>query len=354
MAYLDTTWLLDWQSKFSQNEKRPQEFGVVDAVKASGQFQDFIDPETISMMNTMSSARDAQIPVMKDQTVTVSTSPSFIIPANLEETDQYAFAAVNVVSGFRHYPATYGNNAIRSEWAAAEKTKNVLMAMAEAKETALLSVLDARRTQVLTGTAQISDAAGDYNFNTTTDLLEIKLAAQKETMFYKLEALMAANKLKGNGRVITNPAGLSIQKSEALKYGAANDKNINALGFLGLDRLHESFAIASSAKFDGYWLRDGAIGVVENFPYDFAAGTTLADKKWSISPMEMPFVNSRVNVYTNSAATDATSLVPSDSNAIMTTFEEILFWDRFYVVYRYNSNLGTRANDIVKLQGLTT
>ena len=354
MAYLDTTWLLDWQSKFAQNEKRPQEFGVVDAVKASGQFQNFIDPETISMMNTLSGARDAQIPVMKDQNVTVTSSPSFVIPANLEETDQYAFSVVNIVSGFRHYPATYGNNAIKSEWAASEKTKNVLMAMASAKENALLTVLDARRTQKLDFTAQVSDVAGDYNFNSTTDLLEIKLAAQKETMFYKLGELMGANKLKGEGRVVTNPAGLSIQKTEALKYGAANDKNINALGFLGMDRLHESYAISTSAKFDGYWLRDGAVGVVENFPYDFNAGTTLADKKWAISPTEMPFLKSRVNVFTNHAATDATSLVPGDSNAIMTTFEEILFWDRFYVIYPYNSDLANRANDIVKLQGLTT
>jgi hypothetical protein len=29
-------------------------------------------------------------------------------------------------------------------------------------------------------------------------------------------------------------------------------------------------------------------------------------------------------------------------------------WVRFYVVYRYNSDLGTRVNDIVKIQGLLT
>lgn len=353
MAYLDTTWLLDWQSKFATNEKRMQEFGVIDAVKESGRFQDFIDPETMAAMATMSGARDAQIPVMKDQTVTVTSSPSFIIPANLEETDQYAFSAIDIVSGFRHYPATYGNNAERGKWAAAEKTKNVLMAMASAKETALLTVMDTRKTQLLSGTAQVSDTAGDYVFNAGTDTLEIKLAAQKETMFYKLKELMGANKLVGDGRIVTNPAGLATQKSEALKYGASNEKNIQALGFVGMDRLHESFAISSSVKFDGYWLRDGSIGFVNNFPYNFQAGTSLADKRWYISPMEMPFLRSRVNIYTNAAATDATALVPNDTNAIMTTFEEILFWDRFYVIYRYNSNLATRANDIVKIQGLT-
>ena len=44
----------------------------------------------------------------------------------------------------------------------------------------------------------------------------------------------------------------------------------------------------------------------------------------------------------------------SDSNMIMTHFQEMAVWIRFYIVYRYNSDLTTRANDIVKLKGLTT
>jgi hypothetical protein len=38
----------------------------------------------------------------------------------------------------------------------------------------------------------------------------------------------------------------------------------------------------------------------------------------------------------------------------MTHFEEMALWFRFYVVYRYNSDLSARANDIVKLVGATT
>lgn len=357
MAFLDATMLLDLQADNALNEKRFAELGVIDAVKASTSAIDFIDPSTIQAMHEMSSLRDAQIPVMKDQTVTVTSSPSFVIPANLEETAQYAFTAVNVFSGFRHYPAAYGNNVVRSEWAMKEKMKNILYAMANTTETNLLTSIDARKTQVCANAAQISNTAGDYSFNTGTDLLEIKLAAQKETMFYKLETLMASNELPGNYRVVTNRAGLSIQKSEALKYGAANQFNINALGFAPLDRLHESGNVsAGSDIFNGYYLRDGSVGMIENYPYDFRAGTEFAGKRWSVSDMELPFLKMRGNIWVNNEATDATALVSAgtDSNLQMTHFQEMAIWVRYYFVYRYNSDLTTRANDILKIKGLTT
>ena len=64
----------------------------------------------------------------------------------------------------------------------------------------------------------------------------------------------------------------------------------------------------------------------------------------------------RANIYTDTQATDATALITggTDSNLIMTHFEEMAVWVRFYVVYRYNSDLSTRVNDIVKIQGLTS
>ena len=72
--------------------------------------------------------------------------------------------------------------------------------------------------------------------------------------------------------------------------------------------------------------------------------------------MELPYCRMRANVYTNSQATEATSLITSgtDSNLIMTAFEEMAIWVRFYVVYRYNGDLANRANDIVKIVGATS
>jgi len=64
----------------------------------------------------------------------------------------------------------------------------------------------------------------------------------------------------------------------------------------------------------------------------------------------------RANVYVNKEATEATSIISpnTDTNLVMTHFEEMALWFRFYVVYRYNSAIGSRVNDIVKLKGLTT
>lgn len=355
MSFLNATLLNDLQSDQATNEKRFSQLGVIDAVKASTGSANYIPPSVKESLSSMSSLRNAEIPVIKDQQISVVTTPGFeYIPSNLPESDKYWFQPYDIFSGMRHYPSANANNMVDSEFQSREVLKNVLYAMGNKAEEILLASLDARKTQVLNHTEQVSATTGDYAFDTTPDILKVKKAAQEETMFYSIEALMAANELPGNYRIVTNRAGLARQKAEALKYGAGNEKNINALGFFGADRMHESGNITSSVKFDGYMLRDGAIGVIENFPADFRQGTEINGKKWSVSDMELPFLKMRANIYTDKQATKATSLITSgeDSNLIMTHFEEMAIWSRFYIVYRYNSDLSTRANDIVKVQGL--
>lgn len=358
MANLNATLWNDLQSTDATNEKRFAELGIIDAVKASTPSVDYISPSIKAEMQKMSSDRDVQIPVLKDQTVTVNQTPGFaFIPSNLPESAQYSFTAVDVFSGFRHYPAQYANNTVDSDWARSQVMKNVAYAMGNTIETLLETQLSARKTQLLDYTTQISQGDGTYTFNTTPDELEINKAAQKETMFANLTSVMGANELGGNYRVVTSRAGLAVQKSELTKYGAANDKNLQALGMFSASQMHESGNIsAGSDVFNGYLLRDGSIGIIENYPYDFRAGTTVAGKTWSISDTEIPFTGMRANIYTNTEATEATALVTSgsDSNLKMTHFEEMAIWQRFFIVYRYNSDLTTRAQDIVKLSGKTS
>jgi len=356
MAFLNGTLLNDLQSDMATNEKYFSPLGVIDAVKDSTASANYIPPTVRENLSTISGLRKAEIPVIKDQSVTVVTTPGFeYIPSNLPESDKYWFQPYDVFSGMRHYPSANDNNMIDAEFQSREVLKNVLYEMGNTVEGILLTNLDARKTQVLGFTEQVSATTGDYAFDATPDILKIKKAAQDETMFYSAEALMGANEVGGNFRIVTNRAGLARQKAEALKYGANNDKNLQALGFFGADRMYESGNITTSAKFDGYMFRDGAIGVFENFPSDFRKGTEFAGKKWAVSDMDLPFVNMRANIYTDTNATNATSLITSgvDSNLIMTSYEEMGIWVRFYVVYRYNSDLSTRVNDVVKVQGLT-
>lgn len=357
MAFINSTLWNDLQSSDATNEKRFSEQGLLDAVKASTPAtREYIPPSGIEQMQSLSSLRDFKIPVIKDQQVTVTQSPGFSIPSNLEESDSYFFQPYDVFSGFRHYPAAYDNNQIDQEFAVREKMKNIAYAMGDEVESILSTVIETRKTQVLNGDSIVT-SAGDFSFDAVTDTLEIDLAAQNETMFYALNELMEINELPGDYRIATSRGGMAKQKAAMLKYGPENEKNLAALGFLGMDRIHQTGNIsAGSDVFNGYFLRDGSVGVYENFPSDFRNGTRIAGKEWRVSDMELPYVKMRANIFTNTEATDATSLITSgtDSNLTMTHFEEMAVWARFYVVYRYNSDLSTRANDIVKIKGLTT
>lgn len=359
MSFINATLWNDLQVTGATNEKRFSELGIIDAVKASTASVDYVPPSAKEALMTVSGLRNVQIPVIKDQTVVVNTTPGFAnIPSNLEESAEYAFVAYDVFSGFRHYPAAYANNTLDSDYARAEKMKNIAYAMGNRVETILSTVLESRKTQQLGFTTQVSQGDGTYSFSTATDTLTISKAAQKETMFFYMEELMKANEVGGSYRFVGNRGAFATQMAEYLKYGAGNTKDLQALtGMFPLDRLHHSGNLsAGSDVFNGFALRDGSIGMYENFPYDFRNGTRIDGREWSVSDMELPFLKMRCNIYTNSQATDATALITSgtDSNLIMSHFEEMAVWARFYVVYRYNSDIANRVNDIVKIVGATS
>lgn len=358
MSHIDSTQLNDLLAVGAENEKRFNRHGIIKAVKNATAGVDYISPSNKEKLATMSGSRDLQLPVIKDQKVTVTTSPSFTIPSNLAESVNYSFVPYNVFSGFRYYPAAFENNQLDAEEYKRNVMLNVLEGMADEVEGILAARLEDRKTQVLNHTIQVSQGDGTYTFDAATDKLNISKAAQKETMFFNLDTLMGANKLAGPYAVVTNPGGLSVQKAEQLKFSVANQQNKSALGMFPMDRMHESDLIDAVGNniFDGWLIRDGAMGVIENYPVDFRKGTILGEKKWTVSDTELPFLNMRANVFTNADATNATSVITpnTDSNLEMTYFEEMAIWARFYVVYRYNSDLTTRPQDIVKLSGLPT
>lgn len=360
MANLDVTDWLDIQDTNATNDKRFAELGLVDAVKESSAFTDYISQSAREQLSKASSLRNVKIPVLKDQTVSVVTTPGFnFIPSNLPESDQYSFTAVDLFTGFRHYPAQFANNAMDAKQTKQMVMKNVAYQLGVSVESLLTTVLESRKSQVWDYTSQYgySSGGGTYTFNAGTDTLEINKAAQQETMFWDLDGMFADNELGGNLRYVANRGGFAVQKKEALKYGMSNDKNIAALGLPDASRMHMTGNISAGADiFNGFAFRDGAIGMIENFPYDFANGTEINGKKWDITNVDLPFARMRANIYTNNEATDATALVGAgtDTNTIMTTFSEMAIWLRFYIVYRYNGDIANRANDILKIKGLTT
>lgn len=357
MAFLDTTVLLDFQAREATNEKREANYGMLNLAKDSTSKVDYVPPSVKEMLATSSNARNAQIPVLKDQSVVVTSNPGFTIPTNLGETDNYYFQAYDVFSGFRFYPAAFAENQVDKDWYFDQIMRNVLKGCAETTDNIIETVLEARKTQKLGYTTQVSQGDGTFTFDEGTDILTISKAAQKDTMHPYLKQLMIANQLGGEYGIVTSPGGQLVSEIEAQKFGAGNTKDIKwAQSAIPMDKRYISDQIATSANFDGFMVRDGAIGVYENFPYDFRNGTKLAGKEWSVSDIELPYMKMRANVYVNTEATDGTSLVtPGNRTDLkMTHFEEMALWFRFYVAYRYNSDIANRPQDIVKLVGATS
>ena len=358
MAYLTSTILDDLQVIGGIDEAREGNYGFIDFAKDSNERVDYVDSEVISQLQTMSGARDANIPVIKDGTVTVSTTPGFDdIPVNLGETGTYAFTAYDVCTGMRLYPSTFANNAVKIQNYIAAQTKKLLKGCAAEAEGIIETVMEARKTTLLDNTTQVSQGDGTFSFSGDTDTLTINKAAQNDTMFAYLNQLMSANLLGGNYGIITNPAGLAFNQVDAMKYQMYQSEFKQwDQSNLPLGNHYASDTIdPSSDVFHGWLARLGSIGLVNNFPYDFVNGTEVAGKKWSISNTELPYMKMRANVFMNTEATDASAMVTAtDTNTIMTTFEEMYLWFRFYVLYPYNSDLSTRASDIVKIVGATT
>ena len=359
MSYLDTTVLNDFQADQATNEKFKANYGLVDLAKDSTPFTDYIPTSVEEKLSTASASRDALIPVIKDQTVTVTSVPGFSnIPINLGETDNYFFTAVDLWSGFRMYPASFENNQLDAAFYRDNVIKNVFKAMAVAKDDLIEATLETRKTQVLSFITQISQGEGTFTFNSSTDTLEISKAAQKDTMFTYLNELMMANQLEGDYRIVTSPAGLLVSQVEALKNREGQAEQLLwSQSAVPPDRRDITNQISpSSDNFKGFFCTLWRFRNGLSFHMGFSEWTMFGGKEWSVTATEMPFIRSRINVFVNKEATEATSIITpnTDSNLIMTHFEEMAMWDRFYIVYRYNSDLATRQNGVVKILGSTS
>ena len=359
MALLDATDLLDVQSSNAFNNKRMTPLGILDLTVDSTPFADYILPSDREKFATFSSLRTNQLLVLKDQSIVVNTTPGFpFIPTNLPETAQYSFTAVDVFSGFRHYPSQYANNAADEKQIKEMVMTNVLYEMGNTVESLIAVELEARKSQVMTeGLVQVSQGVGGGAYTFAASTLSVNKAAQQKTMFTSMNQVFTANKIGGNYRFATNAAGLAVQYNEIDINGQGQAINLEKIGAFNPSNVYESHNISAGADvFNGWAIRDGAIAVYENFPADFRAGTEFAGKQWSVSNTALPFLKMRANLYINNEATDATALVGAgtDSNLIMTHFQEMAIWLRFYIVYRYNEDLSTIENDIVKIKGTTT
>lgn len=358
MSKLDKTVWNDFQPVGTKSEATQYQHGLIGmAKKSTPKAKEMLPPSLVEKLGTMSSARSMDIPMFKDQSVVIRTNASFDIPKNLLESDTYSVTPIDIFSGYRYYPAQFENNQVDADSYLATVRTNVTNAMADSLEGFIAAKLEELKTQAWDFTAQSNATGGSYSFNTGTDVLEIDLAAQKKAMYFHLKQQADANEQGGTYNIVTSPNGLIASDEEAAKFGANNSENLQwNQSLLPLDsRFYTKQAPIGAENFNGWFVRDGAIGLVENFPYDYRQNTVIGGRTWSVSDMELPFLKVRCNIMTNNEATDATAITtPLDSNLITTTFQEQAIWCRLYLVHGYNSDRATRPSDVIKIKGLNS
>lgn len=351
--FIDFSVLNAYQDKMVQTEKRKQSYGLIDCLKFNTPMNKVLTPTLKSHLQTVE-GRSTEYTGLKEDVITTTNVESFTIPAHLSDSEQKTLTSISIWSGFQVYPAWFQNNTIAYEDYLQNKYDEVFSAMAAAKETQIANLLNTNKTQTIDGVAQINGGDGTFAFDATNDWVSANKAAQKDTLFSNLEALFGINKMGGSHNAVVNKGGLTLAINEILKYGAANSENKQFIQN-NLPAFFETLGIAPSTyQFIMYMMTDGAIGGVQNYPFDFRQGTVVGDKKWGIMDTPAPYIGERLNVYYNKEAVDASGLGDTTSHLRMTSMEEWGFLDKFFLVSNYNSDLTSRVSDIVKVVGLTT
>lgn len=351
MAYLSEVTLNDVQVKGAHDAAKYGKFGLNEIASMGAGDVDYLMPEALDQLRTIGSNINVDSLVLKDQVVEVRTAASFDIPSNLADYTKIRYTPYDLFSGIKIFPSTYKGSMANMEKDVQTRILRVMRDMGKAKEGILQTILEANKTQVLNYTTQASQNDGTYSFAANT--LSISKAAQQSNMFFMLQNLMESNEEGGNYDIATSPMGIISSIVAGNQNGANNAKNYGWDNVPASSVFESNQIDAASDNFNGWFIKKGALATIDNHPYDFQMNTQIGEMKWSVSDVEMPFVNSRPNIFINKGATNSQSLVSSSDN-IMASFEEMGFWVRFYVVTPYNEDASTIVNPIVKLKGLTS
>ena len=351
--FIDFSILNAYQDRITQTEKEKQRYGLIECLQHNSPMNKVLTPTLRAHLQTVE-GRTTEYTGLKEDVITTTTVESFTIPAHLSDSEQKTLTSVSIFSGFQVYPAWFQNNTIAMEDYMANKFDEVFAAMAAAKETQIANLLNTYKTHVWAGETQVNNGDGTFTFQVATDDLDINLAAQKDVMYSNLKTLFRINKKVGAYNAVINEGGWNLALNEIFKFGQMNQEN-RQFAENQLPLYFETLGIApGSDQFIGYMMRDGAIGSVQNYPFDFRTGTNVDSKVWGVMDSPAPYIGERLNVYNNKEAVDASALGDTTSHLKMTSMEEWGFLDKFFLVSNYNSDLTTRVNDILKIIGLTT
>ena len=261
---------------------------------------------TPSMEAAIASARNrtVYIPAIKPGTITVTNTPSFTIPVSGSDTEKKSVTIYTQFTGFSYNPFDFRDNAVKENEYIVAKMREIDEALSNDKSDTLETFMNTNRTQALNGTANVGATTGDYNFNTGTDLLEVKLAGQREPFFSNMKTIFKINKRLADLRYVASPEMETIL-TEIMKYGMANDKNLqNQM----LPEIFYDHNIDNSVRFTGFVSTKGSLAMVTNVLDEYALGEKTGDGwEFSVSDMGLSKLGSSVMALTRRVSSDNSS-----------------------------------------------
>lgn len=347
MAYILETELNAYQTLRAQTEMKTPKHGVIPFVLEQTPLVQ-VDMDTVEKIKN-ANGRSVDISAIKESTPTVASAFSYTIPALYGETDKTTVTIYNLWTGFHFNALDFANNAIAAEQFKLARIQECDKALSKEAAEILLSVLDTRRTQVLTDTGAPTGVA----FDGTADALEIALAQQSNPFFDYINTILAQNDIDGDAMAVASHSIGHILANHRL-YGANNDKNLLGQSFPSI-KGEASLTPTAGSNATAYVVKAGAIGLFPSYPIEFASGGAgaPADVKFGVGSVALPMSGLKPLLYEEVQKFDGTALGTARPTAAMTYKTIYGIGLSFGVVTSYNSDLANRVNDIVKVELLS-
>ncbi len=352
MAYLDLTQLNAEQFKNVQNDIQPQQYGNIRALEASDASSPVLGADGSPIRQHLSQVEDQafEVPALKEDVLTTTTAESLTIPANLGESDTITATKITHFTGFHYFARAHQNAFVDGESYLTHKMTEVDKSMATAKEIAIEAALDGEKTQALAGADNLQ--VPGFNFNGTTDILEIDQSGQTGNFFGLMKQLGMRN-FMGQDLIMTASAlGLTNVLNAWFKNGgdqAINLQNSFNSSIPFFETLNAG-ALDANTVGKGHVFKRGALGTVNNFTYDFRNNTETGDGySWGISQNALPNLGAKVGLIQRSVAEDGTNIPVGSRGTIAATGRlEFGFVHQYFLVTTFKTDITTRPSDSVK------
>lgn len=343
------TYLQDIRVKYpnllDKNEHRPLRFGIVEsAIEQTNSPMSIID-EDLRTKAMNSYGRDIEIPVIKKGAITLKSARTCSI-GNLEnESDMIGLTWVTLVADISMIPAKYATNEVQYMNDLAKKLVLVKEAFQSQMELDGLAVLESAKTQVINSGLV---GAGGYAF--TGNSIQVPLAVQP-TFFNDVEPIQMAGDFYDMPYVLGSTE-LIPAVNHYINQGQANNTNLNYQFLNKTFRFSNYIPSASGVKSTGFFMENGALGLLTRVDIDSKMGhSTLDGKQWSVE--RIPGLPFDVGVMYSSTCYDASASADT-AHLSATKLENWQFSLDYCFVTPYNSKQATKEGVIKKFEFLTT